>query len=111
MPNMSQHQKRGSFLLVSDHSVTCSSQHCVAGRFLLSRLISCAFVCVVQDVDVGITPLALQYLELNTTRAEMWQHGYTIWAHQCACACGQLMVSAGLPCLRLLTPGRTAQAV
>lgn len=39
----------------------------------------------VQDVDVGITPLALQYLELNSTREEMWKHGYTIWAHQCEC--------------------------
>jgi hypothetical protein len=41
-----------------------------------------------QDVDVGITPLALQYLELNSTREEMWRHGYTIWAHRCECLGG-----------------------
>lgn len=35
-----------------------------------------------EDVDVGITPLALQFLELNSTREELWRHGYALWHHQ-----------------------------
>jgi hypothetical protein len=36
-----------------------------------------------EDVDVGITPLALQFLELNATRQELWRFGYTVWHHKC----------------------------
>ena len=36
-----------------------------------------------EDVDVGITPLALQFLELNSTREELWRHGYSLWHHLC----------------------------
>jgi hypothetical protein len=35
-----------------------------------------------QDIDLGITPLAVQFLELNETRRELWRHGYALWAHQ-----------------------------
>lgn len=34
-----------------------------------------------EDVDLGITPLALQYLELNATREELWRYGYVFWYH------------------------------
>jgi hypothetical protein len=40
-----------------------------------------------EDVDVGITPLALQFLELNSTREELWRHGYSLWHHLCECTC------------------------
>lgn len=34
-----------------------------------------------EDVDLGLTPLALQFLELNASRAELWRHGYALWHH------------------------------
>jgi hypothetical protein len=34
-----------------------------------------------EDLDVGMTPMALQYLELNATREELWRHGYAVWHH------------------------------
>jgi hypothetical protein len=34
-----------------------------------------------EDVDFGLTPLAIQFLELNATREEMWRHGYVFWHH------------------------------
>lgn len=34
-----------------------------------------------EDVDLGLTPLALQFLELNSTREEIWRHGYAVWHH------------------------------
>lgn len=53
-----------------------------------------------EDLDVGITPLALQFLELNSTREELWRHGYTVWHHQCKCrvqGAGCCIVCAGYP--------------
>jgi hypothetical protein len=35
-----------------------------------------------EDLDLGITPLAVQFLELNETRQELWRHVYSLWAHQ-----------------------------
>lgn len=35
-----------------------------------------------EDLDLGITPLAIQFLELNETRQELWKHGYALWHHQ-----------------------------
>jgi hypothetical protein len=34
-----------------------------------------------EDIDLGLTPLALQFLELNASRAELWRHGYALWHH------------------------------
>lgn len=31
------------------------------------------------DVDVSVTPLLLQFLELNSTREELWRHGYALF--------------------------------
>lgn len=38
-------------------------------------------------MDVGITPLALQFMELISTREELWRHayGYSLWHHLCEC--------------------------
>jgi hypothetical protein len=32
------------------------------------------------DVDFGLSPAAVQVLEQNATRAELWRHGYAFWA-------------------------------
>lgn len=32
-----------------------------------------------QDLDVAVTPLLLQFLELNSTREELWRHGYAVF--------------------------------
>jgi hypothetical protein len=32
------------------------------------------------DVDFAISPKAVQFLELNSARQELWQHGYSFWA-------------------------------
>jgi hypothetical protein len=32
-----------------------------------------------EDVDIVLTPLAIQFLEQNHTRAELWRHGYSFW--------------------------------
>jgi hypothetical protein len=32
------------------------------------------------DVDFAISPTAVQSLELNSTRQELWRHGYSFWA-------------------------------
>lgn len=31
-----------------------------------------------EDVDLGLTPLAHQFLELNSTREELWRYGYAL---------------------------------
>jgi hypothetical protein len=31
------------------------------------------------DVDVAVTPLVIQFLELNSTRQELWRHGYALF--------------------------------
>lgn len=35
-----------------------------------------------EDIDLGLTPLALQYLELNSTKEALWRHGYAFWFHE-----------------------------
>lgn len=32
-----------------------------------------------EDVDLGLSPLAIQFLELNSTKELLWRHGYTFW--------------------------------
>jgi hypothetical protein len=32
-----------------------------------------------EDVDVALTPLAIQFLELNSTKEALWRHGYSFW--------------------------------
>lgn len=32
-----------------------------------------------EDLDIGLTPLAVQMLELNSTRQELWRYGYAFW--------------------------------
>ena len=34
-----------------------------------------------EDLDIGITPLGVQFLELNATRQELWKYGYAFWHH------------------------------
>lgn len=31
------------------------------------------------DVDIAVSPLGLQFLELNSTRQELWRHGYALY--------------------------------
>jgi hypothetical protein len=31
------------------------------------------------DVDIAVTPLVIQFLELNSTREELWRHGYALF--------------------------------
>jgi hypothetical protein len=33
-----------------------------------------------EDIDVALTPLSIQFLELNSTKEAMWRHGYSFWA-------------------------------
>lgn len=32
-----------------------------------------------QDLDIAVTPYLLQFLQLNSTREELWQHGYALF--------------------------------
>lgn len=32
-----------------------------------------------EDLDIGLTPLGVQFLELNATREELWRYGYAFW--------------------------------
>lgn len=32
-----------------------------------------------QDLDLAVTPLLIQFLELNSTREELWRHGYAVF--------------------------------
>jgi hypothetical protein len=32
-----------------------------------------------QDLDVAVTPFLIQFLELNSTREELWRHGYAVF--------------------------------
>ena len=32
-----------------------------------------------QDLDIAVTPFLLQFLELNSTREELWRHGYAVF--------------------------------
>ena len=32
------------------------------------------------DVDFGLSPAAIQFLEQNATREELWRRGYAFWA-------------------------------
>jgi hypothetical protein len=32
------------------------------------------------DVDYAMSAAVIQFLELNSTRQELWQHGYSFWA-------------------------------
>lgn len=35
-----------------------------------------------EDLDLGLTPQGLQFLEQNETRAELWQHGYVLYYYE-----------------------------
>jgi hypothetical protein len=32
-----------------------------------------------QDLDLAVTPYLIQFLELNSTREELWRHGYAVF--------------------------------
>lgn len=34
-----------------------------------------------EDLDIALTPLAIQFLALNTTKELLWRYGYTFWHH------------------------------